>query len=218
MMQHHPLRVFIVENHDIVRQNLTLLMTRRPEFEVVGEAATAAEALQRMEGLEVDVAVVGVRLPDQSGIEASREIRARFPDVKILLLTSHGDDRAVIDSVLAGAAGYLLRHLQSQEIIEAIRRVARGQRLLEPSVARRVLERVCTGGEGEEDCTLTEEERQILELIAQGKTDQEIAAEVALNETTVRSYVSSIHGKLEIIRRTQSVAYSITWRSRLEKG
>jgi two-component system, NarL family, response regulator DevR len=218
MQEYHPLRVFIVEEHDLVRQSLSLLMSRRPGFEVVGEAATAAEALEKMAELEVDVAVIDVRLPDQSGIEASREIRARYPQVKILLLTSHGDDRAVINSVLAGAAGYLLKKVQSQEIIEAIRRVARGQLLLDPAFTRRVLERVSSGAVDDEDRGLTEEERRILELITQGKTDQEIAAEAALTETTVRSYISSIHGKLEVTRRTQSVAYSITWRTRLGDG
>ena len=143
-----------------------------------------------------------------------REIRGRHPGVKVLLLTSHGDDGAVIGAVLAGAAGYLLKQVQSQEIIEAIRRAARGQPLLEPSLTRRVLERVRQGMEEDETSRLTAEEHRVLELIAQGKTDQEIAAEASLNESMVKSHVSTIYGKLELTRRTQSVAYSFTWRSR----
>jgi DNA-binding NarL/FixJ family response regulator len=197
-----------------VRQSLALLVARRPGFELVGEAATAGEALEKLGQLEADVVVMDVRLPDRSGIELSREIRGRHPGVKVLLLTSHGDDRAVIGAVLAGAAGYLLKQVQSQEIIEAIRRAARGQPLLEPSLTRRVLERVQKGMEEDETSRLTAEEHRVLELIAQGKTDQEIAAEVSLNESIVKSYVSTIYGKLELIRRTQSVAYSFTWRSR----
>lgn len=218
MNRFQPLRIFIVEDHDLVRKSLSLLMSRRPELEVVGEASTAAEAMEQLDGLEADVVIIDVHLPDQSGIAVSREIRARHPDVKILVLTSHGDDRAIIGSVLAGAMGYLLKEIRAQELVESIRKAARGQRLLDPAFTRRVLARVQQGIEDDDTSKLTPEEQQILELIAQGKTDQEIATEVSLTETDVKSYVPTIYGKLEVIRRTQSVAYSITWRKRQGTG
>ena len=214
MNQGRPLRIVIIEDQDIVRRSLSLVMTRRNEFEVVGEAATAAEGLQKVDELAPDVVVIGARLPDRPAIGVSREIRARHPDIKVLMLTTHGDDRAVIASVLAGAVGYLLKEVRSQEIINALRKAAQGRSLLEPSRTSRVLERVRAGIEDDENSKLTTIEHQVLELVAQGKSDREIASEVSLNESVVKEYITTLHGKLEVIRRAQSIEYSVTWRTR----
>jgi DNA-binding NarL/FixJ family response regulator len=218
MNQSTPLRIVIIEDHDVVRRSLSLVMTRHNEFEVVGEAATAAEGIQKVDKLAPDVVVIGTYLPDRPAIGVSREIRARHPDIKVLMLTAHGDDRAVISSVLAGAVGYLLKEVRSQEIIDALRKAARGRSLLEPSLTRRVLERVQAGTEDDENSKLTTVEHQILELVAQGKSDREIASEVPLTESMVKDYITTLHGKLEVIRRTQSIAYSVTWRTRQRIG
>jgi DNA-binding NarL/FixJ family response regulator len=214
MMNRTPLRVLIVEDNDLVRQYLSILLSRRNEFAVVGEAATAAEALEKVSELQPDIVVIAAHLPDQSGIETSREIRAQSPDTRVLILTSHGDDRAIIGSIMAGASGYLLKGIDSQEIVEAIRNVGQGRSLLNPAIAGKVLERIQMGTREDDQSKLTSIEQQIFELVTRGKTDQEIATEVFLTETTVRSYISAIHGKLEIVRRSQTAAFSVTWRTR----
>jgi two-component system, NarL family, response regulator DevR len=214
MMNRTPLRVLIVEDNDLVRQYLSILLSRRNEFAVVGEAATAAEALEKVSELQPDIVVIAAHLPDQSGIETSREIRAQSPDTRVLILTSHGDDRAIIGSIMAGASGYLLKGIDSQEIVEAIRNVGQGRSLLNPAIAGKVLERIQMGTREDDQSKLTSIEQQIFELVTRGKTDQEIATEVFLTETTVRSYISAIHGKLEIVRRSQAAAFAVTWRTR----
>jgi DNA-binding NarL/FixJ family response regulator len=206
--------MLIVEDHDLVRQSLSLLMARRYDFEVVGEAATAAEAMEKVAELEPDIVVIDAQLPDRSGIEASRDIRNRYPNIKVLILTAHGDDRAVIGAVMARASGYLLRGAQAQDLIDAVRKVAQGRSLLEPIVAMRVIERVRCGMAENEDCQLSELEHRILELVTQGKSDKEIATEASLSPRVVKSHIATIHGKLEIVRRSQSAAFSVTWRSR----
>jgi two-component system response regulator DevR len=214
MMNRTPLRVLIVEDNDLVRQYLSILLSRRNEFAVVGEAATAAEALEKVSELQPDIVVIAAHLPDQSGIETSREIRGQSPDTRVLILTSHGDDRAIIGSIMAGASGYLLKGIDSQEIVEAIRNVGQGRSLLNPAIAGKVLERIQMGTREDDQSKLTSIEQQIFELVTRGKTDQEIATEVFLTETTVRSYISAIHGKLEIVRRSQAAAFAVTWRTR----
>jgi two-component system response regulator DevR len=214
MMNRTPLRLLIVEDNDLVRQYLSILLSRRNEFAVVGEAATAAEALEKVSELQPDIVVIAAHLPDQSGIETSREIRAQSPDTRVLILTSHGDDRAIIGSIMAGASGYLLKGIDSQEIVEAIRNVGQGRSLLNPAIAGKVLERIQMGTREDDQSKLTSIEQQIFELVTRGKTDQEIATEVFLTETTVRSYISAIHGKLEIVRRSQAAAFAVTWRTR----
>ena len=213
-MNRTPLRVLIVEDNDLVRQYLSILLSRRNEFSVVGEAAMAAEALEKVSELQPDIVVIAAHLPDQSGIETSREIRAQSPDTRVLILTSHGDDRAIIGSIMAGASGYLLKGIDSQEIVEAIRNVGQGRSLLNPAIAGKVLERIQMGTREDDQSKLTSIEQQIFELVTRGKTDQEIATEVFLTETTVRSYISAIHGKLEIVRRSQAAAFAVTWRTR----
>lgn len=208
------LRVLVVEDHDIVRACLRMLISRRRDIDIVGEASTAAEAISLVEELKPDVVVIDTQLPDRSGIEVSRDIRTRFPDVRVLLLTAHGDDRAVLGSVLAGASGYLQREIRCADTLDAVRRVAEGNSLLDPIITQRVLARVSAGSEGHAEARLTEGEKQILEMVAQGRNNPEIATELSLSESTVKENIMTIHGKLEIVRRSQSV----TWRTRREAG
>ena len=203
-----PLRVLIVDDHDIVRQGLVMLMSRQEDLLVVGEAGTAAEAVRIAGELSPDLVVMDIRLPDSSGIEACRDIRAQNPDVKVLMLTSYGDEEAVMGSIMAGAAGYLLKEIRSQEIIEAVKKVGGGQSLLDPAVTAKVLERVRRSKDGDDKWgQLTEQEQRILELIADGKTNKEIAGDVHLSDKTVKNYVSNILGKLEMSRRSQAAVY-----------
>lgn len=213
MSEQKALRVLIVESHDIVRECLCLLMSRRRDIKIVGEASTAADAIAKVTELKPDVVVIDSDLPDQSGIETSREIRAQFPDIRVLLLTTHGDDRAILGSVMAGASGYLLREVHCAETLDAVRKVAEGHSLLNPTITRRVLDRVSAASEEHAERRLSNAEKRILDLVAQGKNNPEIASDVSLSESTVREHIMTIHGKLEITRRSQSV----TWRTRREQ-
>ncbi|MCH8838142.1 MAG: response regulator transcription factor [Candidatus Marinimicrobia bacterium] len=210
-----PLKVLIVDDHDIVRKGLAMLISRQEDMLLAGEAGTAAEAVAKTRELSPDVIVMDIRLPDESGIEACREIRSQNPDVKVLMLTSYSDEEAVMASIMAGASGYLLKEIRSQEIIDAIKRVGAGQSLLDPSVTASVLERVRMGNkEGDTLAQLSDQERRILELIADGMTNKEIAGEVSLSDKTVKNYVSNILGKLEVSRRSQAAAYMAERRAR----
>jgi DNA-binding NarL/FixJ family response regulator len=197
-----------------MRQCLRMLFSRRRDIEIVGEASTAAEAISQVGEIKPDIVVIDAQLPDRSGIEVSREIRTRFPDVRVLLLTAHGDDRAILGSVLAGASGYLLREIGSAETIDAVRRVAEGHSLLDPAITQLVLARVSAASEDHAEGRLTEAEKQILEMVAQGRNNPEIATQLSLSESIVKENIMTIHGKLEIVRRSQSV----TWRIRRELG
>ena len=209
-----PLRVLVVDDHDIVRKGLVMLMSRQEDLLVVGEAGTAEEAVDMARGLSPDVVVMDIRLPDGTGIEACRDIRAENPDVKVLMLTSYSDEEAVMGSIMAGASGYLLKEIRSQEIVQAIRQVGAGQSLLDPKVTAGVLERVRRGSDDDPIAQLTDQERRILDSIAEGKTNREIAEEVHLSDKTVKNYVSSILGKLEVSRRSQAAAYLADRRAR----
>ena len=208
-----PLRVLIVDDHDIVRKGLVMLISRQQDLEVVGEAGTAAEAVERAADLSPDVVVMDIRLPDESGIEACRDIRGHHPDTRVLMLTSYSDEDAVMGSIMAGASGYLLKEIRSQEIVEAIRKVGAGQSLLDPAVTAGVLQRV-RGSDDDRWAQLTEQERHILELVTEGKTNREISEIVSLSDKTVKNYVSSILGKLEVSRRSQAAAYMAERRAR----
>ena len=193
-----------------------MVLSRQEDLLVVGEAGTAYEALTKARELKPDVVVLDVRLPDSTGIEVCRDIRAENPDVMVLMLTSYSDEEAVMGSIMAGASGYLLKEIRSQEIVDAIRKVGSGQSLLDPSVTASVLERVRRGKEEDVLAQLTEQEQKILELIADGQTNREIAGQINLSDKTVKNYVSNILGKLEVSRRSQAAAFLAERRARRE--
>ena len=204
------LRLLIVDDHEIVRQGLVALLGRREGFEVVAEAGSVAEAVDQARKFQPDVVVMDVRLPDGSGIEACREIRAELPNTRVLMLTSYPDEEAVLSAIVAGAAGYLLKQIRARDLVAALEAVGRGESLLDPAVTEKVLERVrriATGGQMDDLAQLTSQERKILALVAEGKTNKEIAAEIFLSDKTVKNYVSSILSKLNLERRAQAAAY-----------
>ena len=207
MNNNKTLRILVGDDHDIVRKGLAMLISRQDDLTVVGEAGTAAEAVQRAAELSPDVVVLDIRLPDGSGIEACREIRDHNSDINVLMLTSYSDEEAAMASIMAGASGYLLKEIRSQEIVEAIRQVGTGRSLLDPAVTAGVLDRIRRGQEDDKWAQLTDHEQRILELIAEGQTNREIAADVHLSDKTVKNYVSNILGKLEVARRSQAAAY-----------
>ena len=216
MAANEKLKILIVDDHDIVRKGLAMLVSRQKDLTVVAEAGTVAEAVEKARETVPDVVVMDIRLPDGTGIEACREIRDENFDVKVLMLTSYSDEEAVMGSIMAGASGYLLKEIRSQEIVDAIRRVGSGQSLLDPSVTASVLERVRRGKEEDVLAQLTDQEKKILELIADGKTNREIAGQINLSDKTVKNYVSNILGKLEISRRSQAAAVLAERRGRRE--
>ncbi len=202
-------RVFLLDDHDIVRRGLTHLLETQDDIEVVGEAGTASEALSRIPPTRPDVALLDVRLPDSDGVEVCREIRSRHPEIQCLMLTSFSDDEALFDAIMAGASGFLLKQVKSEEIVQAVRFVASGQSLLDPAVTGRVLERLRKGPEEDERLAkLSPQERNILELIADGLTNRQIAAKIHLAEKTVKNYVSNLLTKLGMERRTQAAVYA----------
>jgi two-component system response regulator DevR len=199
-------RVLLVDDHEVVREGLrTLLASKADRIQVAGEAGTVAEAVEQAARLQPDVVVLDVRLPDGSGVEACREIRSQRPQTGVLMLTSFSDDEALVQSIMAGAAGYLLKHVRGAELVAAIETVSRGGALLDPAVTGRVLERL-RKPETDAFASLTETERRILELIAEGKTNREIGEAVFLSEKTVKHYVSSILSKLEVSHRSEAAA------------
>ena len=202
------LKVLIVDDHDIVRKGLAMLISRQEGLSVVAEAGTVAEGVEKARKSVPDVVVMDIRLPDGTGIEASRDIRDENADIKVLMLTSHSDEEAVMGSIMAGASGYLLKEVPSREIVDAIRRVGAGQSLLDPTVTARVLERVRQGKEEDVLAQLTGQEQKVLELIAEGQTNREIAGQIDLGEKTVKNCVSNILDKLEISRRSRAAAFS----------
>ncbi|WP_392545352.1 response regulator [Oryzobacter telluris] len=199
-----PVRVFLLDDHDVVREGLRFLLERH-DIEVVGEAATAAEAVARIPALRPDVAVLDARLSDGSGIEVCRAIRSVDPSIKALILTSYDDDDALFAAIMAGASGYVLKDIRSNDLVGAIRQVAAGNSLIDPSLTARVLERVRSGDTGAPELAgLTEQERRLLGFIAQGMTNRQIGEQMFLAEKTVKNYVSTILAKLGVERRTQA--------------
>jgi two-component system, NarL family, response regulator DevR len=204
-------RVMLVDDHEVVREGLRALLNRRPGMAVVAEAGSVAQAIELATKEKPNVVVMDVRLPDGSGVEACREIRSRMPETRMIMLTSYGDDEAIIQSILAGASAYLLKQTRGQQLGDAIEAVARGESLLDPQVTRRVLDQMrnmANGTRGDKESQLTENEHKILKLIAEGKTNREIAAKVFLSDKTVKNYVSSILRKLSLHRRSEAAAYS----------
>lgn len=204
------LRLLVVDDHEVVRQGLVALLDRRAGFEVVAQAGTVAEAIAAATRFEPDLVVMDVRLPDGSGIEACREIRSARPATRVVMLTSYPDEEAVLSAIIAGASGYLLKQVRGRDLVAALESVGRGDSLLDPAVTEKVLARVrqaASGGAADELAVLTSQERRILLLVAEGRTNKEIASEVFLSDKTVKNYVSSILSKLNLERRTQAAAF-----------
>ena len=205
-----PLTLLLVDDHEVVRQGLAALLGRRPGFQVVAEAGTVAEAVAAARKFRPDLVVMDVRLPDGSGVEACREIRAEMPDTRVVMLTSYPDEDAVLSAIIAGASGYLLKQVRARDLVAALEAVGRGESLLDPAVTGRVLERIrriATGDQPDGLAQLTAQEQKILLLVAEGKTNKEIATDVFLSDKTVKNYVSSILAKLNLERRAQAAAY-----------
>jgi len=220
-MTRAPVAILLVDDHEVVRMGLKTLLDRREGFSVVGEAGTVAEAIDTARQTRPDVIVMDIRLPDGNGVEACREIRGELPETKVIMLTSYADDEAVYGSIMAGASGYLLKLTRGQSLAEAIERVARGESLLDPSVTEKVLARMrsLALGEGDELAALSGQERKILGLIAEGKTNKEIAGEIFLSDKTVKNYVSSILSKLNLRRRSEAAAFIAERRAKtLDEG
>ena len=211
------IRVFLLDDHEIVRRGLADLVGLESDMQVVGEASSKTEALHRIPAARPDVAVLDVRLPDGNGVEVCREIRSDFPDIRCLMLTSYADDEALFDAIMAGASGYVLKEIRGNDLVDAIRQVAAGKSLLDPSLTQKVLERLRRGNEEDERlAALSEQERKILVLIGEGLTNRQIGEELHLAEKTVKNYVSSLLAKLGMERRTQAAAFVARLES--EKG
>ncbi len=204
-MDQTSIRVFLLDDHELVRRGLRDLLESEGDIEVVGEAGTVAEATARIPALRPHVAILDARLPDGSGIDVCRDVRSIDPTIKALILTSYDDDEALFAAILAGAAGYVLKQIGSGDLVDGVRRVASGQSLIDPALTQRVLDRVRNGPEQHAElASLTEQERKILTLIAEGLTNRQIGERMFLAEKTVKNYVSSILAKLGLERRTQA--------------
>ncbi|HET7058353.1 MAG TPA: response regulator transcription factor [Nitrospiraceae bacterium] len=208
----HPIRLLMVDDHEVLRLGLRTLFSEAGGFELVGEAGTMAEAISMARELDPDVILMDVRLPDGSGVEACREIRTQRPQTRVLFLTSYADDDAVLATIVAGAQGFLLKEVGSEELLRAVRAVANGQSILDPAVTQRVLARVqtlsssSTSTEPKEE-PLSPQERRVLALVAEGKTNKEIAVALNLSEKTVGNYLGNVFQKLNITRRSQAAVY-----------
>ncbi|GIU97128.1 MAG: DNA-binding response regulator [Actinomycetota bacterium] len=205
-----PLRVMIVDDHEVVRNGIRAMLAGEEDVVVAGEAGSVREAIDEADRTRPDVIVMDVRLSDGSGIEATREIRARHPEARVLMLTSFADDEALFSSIMAGASGYVLKQVRSGELLRAIRTVAGGGSLLDPDVTTAVLDRLRRGKhlfKDERLARLSPQEERILGLVAQGRTNRQIGDELGLAEKTVKNYVSSILSKLEVARRAEAAAY-----------
>jgi two-component system response regulator DevR len=205
-----PITVFLLDDHEVVRRGVRDLLESEPGIQVVGEAGTASSALARIPALRPDVAILDVRLPDGDGVSVCREIRSRMPEVACLMLTSFGDDEALFDAIMAGAAGYVLKQIRGTDLVGAVRAVASGQSMLDPRAASQLMARL-RGQSGKPDplAGLSPRERGILELIGEGLTNRQIGERMFLAEQTVKNYVSALFVKLGLERRTQAAAYAV---------
>jgi DNA-binding NarL/FixJ family response regulator len=199
------IRLFLLDDHEVVRRGLKDLLEQEVEIEIVGESGLAQEAISRIPELKPDVAVLDARLPDGSGIEVCREVRSIDPSIAVIILTSYDDDDALFAAIMAGAAGYVLKQVRGTDLVDAVRRVAGGQSLLDPAVTQRVLTRIREGQPTSDPlAALSRQERRILTLIGEGLTNRQIAAEMFLAEKTVKNYVTQLLSKLGLERRTQA--------------
>ena len=199
-----PIRVFLLDDHEIVRRGVRELLEAEPDIAVVGEASTAAEALARVPATHPDVAILDVRLPDGDGVTVCRDLRSERPDLQCLMLTSFADDEALFDAILAGAAGYVLKQIRGTDLVGAVRTIAAGGSLLDPRAAAMVMERMRTPKADDPLAALTDQERRILDLIGEGLTNRQIGERMFLAEKTVKNYVSNLLSKLGLQRRTQA--------------
>jgi two-component system, NarL family, response regulator DevR len=207
--QSEKIRVFLLDDHEIVRRGLRELLESEGDIEVVGESGLAQEATRRIPALRPDVAVLDGRLPDGSGIDVCRDVRSQNPEIAALILTSYDDDEALFSAIMAGAAGYVLKQVRGNDLLETVRRVAGGQSTLDPAVTQQVLDRLRRGPEEDPALApLTPQERRILELIGEGMTNRQIAGEMYLAEKTVKNYVSAMLAKLGFERRTQAAVFA----------
>ena len=203
------IRVFLLDDHEIVRRGVRELLEAQDDIEVVGEAGTAVEGVSRIPATKPDVAIIDMRLPDGNGVEVCREVRSIDSSIQCVILPSFSDDEALFDSIMAGAAGYLLKQIDGNDLVEAIRTVASGQSLLDPTLTTRVLERLRSGPEEDPRLArLTDQERKILDLIAEGLTNRQIGERLFLAEKTVKNYVSNLLAKLGMERRTEAAVFA----------
>jgi len=205
-------RIILVDDHEVVRLGLKSLLDRHPQFEVVGEAGSAREALEQVAALEPDVVVMDIRLPGTSGIEACEQIVDQHPDITVIMLTSYAEDEMLFSAIRAGASGYVLKQIASEELVKAIEAVGRGEALLDPAVTQRVFQEVRRAVKEEEASAfqhLSQQEKHVLLLVSEGKTNREIAKNLFLGEGTVRNYVSSILSKLGVNNRAEAAAYAV---------
>lgn len=205
-------RIILVDDHEVVRLGLKSLLERHPQFEVVGEANSARDALEQVAALEPDVVVMDIRLPGTSGIEACEQIVDEHPNTKVIMLTSYAEDEMLFSAIRAGASGYVLKQIASEELVKAIEAVGRGEALLDPAVTQRVFQEVRRAVKEEEASAfahLSQQEKHVLLLVSEGKTNREIAKNLFLGEGTVRNYVSSILSKLGVNNRAEAAAYAV---------
>jgi two-component system, NarL family, response regulator DevR len=204
------LRIMLVDDHEVVRQGLRALLEAEDDLDVIAEAGDGSQALDTARIHEPDVVVMDVRMPDMNGVEACRGIRDMRPETQVIMLTSYSDDEALFNSIMAGAAGFVLKQIRGSDLVDAIRKVGSGQSLLDPSVTRRVLERLRKSKYDDTDpklARLSPQEDRILDMVGQGLTNRQIAEEIHLSDKTVKNYVSSILSKLEVHRRSEAAAY-----------
>jgi two-component system response regulator DevR len=205
-------RIMLVDDHEVVRLGLKALLDRHPHFEVVGEAASSREAIEMVSNIQPDVVVMDVRLPGTSGIEACEEITRRYPTTKVIMLTSYAEDEMLFSAIRAGASGYILKQIGGNDLINALEAVSRGEALLDPAVTQRVFQEVRRAVREEEASAfahLSQQEKHVLLLVSEGKTNREIAKALFLGEGTVRNYVSSILSKLGVSNRAEAAAYAV---------
>jgi two-component system response regulator DevR len=218
MSDEPSIRILIADDHEVVRIGLSALLDRQAGFRVVGQAASGQEAVRLSRTLRPDVVVMDIRMPDGSGTDACRVMTAEAPDTPVVMLTSYADEEALFDAISAGASGYVLKRIGSDELVSAIRTVAAGQSMLDPAVTSTVLERLRRAAHAEESGAfgdLTEQERRVLAHLAEGESNREIAAAMQLAEKTVRNYVSNVLAKLSLSSRAQAATYAI--RNRLSE-
>jgi len=206
------LRILIVDDHEVVRLGLRTLLSRNPEFVVVDEAGSVEEALEKTRQHRPDVVLMDIRLPGQNGVEGCRRIRSAFPTTHVIMLTSYAEDELLFEAISAGASGYVLKQVGGDDLVRAIQRIGQGEAMLDPAVTQRVLERVRQAARQEQAAAftdLTEQELRVLGLVAEGRTNKEIARALFLGEGTVRNYVSSILSKLNLTNRAEAAAYAV---------